>query len=71
MLLGLPHLEMVGWVVFIGPNTILAVGEKMLLSTVQWTVRWRHWTVRYTCPMRLAVGSDTQVTVGAVGFYTG
>jgi hypothetical protein len=32
MLLGLPHLEMADWVVFIGPNTNLDVGEKLLLS---------------------------------------
>jgi hypothetical protein len=29
MLLGLPHLEMAGWGVFIAPNTKLAVGEKL------------------------------------------
>jgi hypothetical protein len=51
MLLGLPHLEMADWGVFIGPNTILAVGEKLLLSTA-------HWTVRCPCPVRLAVGFD-------------
>jgi hypothetical protein len=31
MSLGLPHLEMVGWGVFISPNTNIAVGEKLLL----------------------------------------
>ena len=31
MLLGLPHLRMAGWGVFIAPNTIVAVGEKLLL----------------------------------------
>jgi hypothetical protein len=31
MLLGLPHLEMAGWGVFIAPNTNRAVGEKLLL----------------------------------------
>jgi hypothetical protein len=31
MLLGLPHLEMAGRVVFIDPNTKLAIGEKLLL----------------------------------------
>jgi hypothetical protein len=30
--LGLPHLEMVGWGVFIASNTKLAVGGKLLLS---------------------------------------
>ena len=52
ILLGLPHLEMIGWVVFIDPNTILAVGEKLLLSAA-------HRTVRCPCPVHLAVGSDT------------
>jgi hypothetical protein len=39
-------------VVFIGPNTILAIGEKPLLSVAHQTV-WCPW------PVRLAVGSDT------------
>jgi hypothetical protein len=30
MLLGLPHLEMASWVVFIGPNTILTVWRKVV-----------------------------------------
>jgi hypothetical protein len=38
-------------VVFIGPNTKLAVGEKLVLSVV-------HRTVRCPYPVRLAVGSD-------------
>jgi hypothetical protein len=29
MLLGLPHIEMASWGVFIAPNTKLAVGEKL------------------------------------------
>jgi hypothetical protein len=29
MLLGISHLEIVGWGVFIAPNTKLAVGEKL------------------------------------------
>jgi hypothetical protein len=41
MLLGLPQLEMAGWVVFIDPNTKLAVGEKLLLSAAHRIVRWR------------------------------
>jgi hypothetical protein len=57
MLLGLPHLEMLVGVIFIGPNTILVVGEKLLLS--HRTARWRHRTVRCPCPVRLAIGSDT------------
>jgi hypothetical protein len=40
MLLGLPHLKMAGWGVFIAPNTKLAVGGKLLLSMVHRTVRW-------------------------------
>jgi hypothetical protein len=50
MSLGLPHLEMTGWGVFIAPNTKLAVGGKLLLSVV-------HRTVRCPCPVRLAIGS--------------
>jgi hypothetical protein len=57
MSLGLPHLEMAGWGVFIAPNTKLAVGGKLLLSVVHRTVRWGHWTVQCPCPVRLAVGS--------------
>jgi hypothetical protein len=34
MSLGLPHMEMAGWGVFIAPNTNLDVGGKMLLSVV-------------------------------------
>jgi hypothetical protein len=48
MSLGLPHLEMAGWGVFIAPNTKLAVGGKLLLSVV-------HRTVWCPCPVRLAV----------------
>jgi hypothetical protein len=35
MLLGLPHLSN-GWLseIYLGPNTIIAVGEKLLLSVV-------------------------------------
>jgi hypothetical protein len=39
-------------VVFIGPNTILAAGEKSLLSAA-------HRTVRCPCLVRLAIGSNT------------
>jgi hypothetical protein len=34
MSLGLPHLRMAGWGVFIAPNTIIAVGGKLMLSAV-------------------------------------
>jgi hypothetical protein len=50
-------------VVFIGPNTKLAVGDKLLLSAA-------HRTVRCPYPVRLAVGLTLQVTVGAQAFYT-
>jgi hypothetical protein len=42
MLLGLPHLE----VVFVGLNTILVVGEELLLSAAHRIVWWGHLTVR-------------------------
>jgi hypothetical protein len=48
MLLGLPHLEMVGWGVFIAPNTKLAVEEKLLLSATHWTV----WCPLFGAPSR-------------------
>jgi hypothetical protein len=52
--------------VFIGPNSILAIGEKMLLcGTPDSPVEAPD------SPVRLAIGFDTQVTVGVVGFYTG
>jgi hypothetical protein len=69
-LLGLPYLGIAGWVVFIGPNTKLAVGEKLLLSTAHRTVRWGHRTVRCPCLVHLDVGLTPQVTVGAAGFCT-
>jgi hypothetical protein len=34
MSLGLPHMEMVGWWCIYSPNTIVAVGGKLLLSAV-------------------------------------
>jgi hypothetical protein len=58
-------------VVFIDPNTKLAVGEKLLLSVAHRTVRWGHQTLWSPCPVRLAIGLTPQVTVGAAGFYTG
>jgi hypothetical protein len=68
MSLGLPHLEMAGWGVFIAPNTNIAIGGKLLLSVVHRTVRWGHRTVRCPCPVRLAVSLSEQVTVGAQTF---
>jgi hypothetical protein len=58
-------------VVFIGPNTILGIGEKFSLSVAHRTVWWGHRTVRCPCPVCLAIGLTPQVTVGAAGFYTG
>jgi hypothetical protein len=63
MLLGLPHLEMASWVVFIDPNTKLAVEENLLLSAA-------HQIVWCPCLVHLAVGLTPQVIVGAAGFYT-
>jgi hypothetical protein len=72
MLLGLPHLRMAGWGVFIAPNTIVAVGEKLLLSAAHRTVRWCTGQRTLACPVRLAVALlgtlSEQVTVGATGF---
>jgi hypothetical protein len=72
MLLELPHLRMAGWGVFIAPNTIVAVGEKLLLSAAHRTVRWSIGQRIVACPVRLAVAlSDPlleQVTVGTTGF---
>jgi hypothetical protein len=68
MSLGLPPLEMVGWGVFIAPNTNRAVGEKLLLSAAHRTVRWCTGQRIVACPVRLAVALSEQVTVGAGGF---
>jgi hypothetical protein len=46
-------------VVFIDPNTKLAIGEKLTLSATLDSL------------VRLAVGLTPQVTVGATGFHTG
>jgi hypothetical protein len=71
MSLGLPHMEMAGWGVFIAPNTKLAVGGKLLLFVVHQTVRCGHRTVR--CPVRYAypLGLSEQVTVGVQALHTG
>jgi hypothetical protein len=71
LLLGLPHLGIASWGVFIALNTKLAVGEKLQLSMAQHTVRWctGHCTVH--CPVSLAVGLTPQTTVGVQAFYTG
>jgi hypothetical protein len=68
MSLGLPHLEMAGWGVFIAPNTNRAVREKLLLSAAHRTVWWCTGQRIVACPVRLAVALLEQVTVGAAGF---
>jgi hypothetical protein len=68
MSLGLPHLEMAGWGVFIAPNTNRAVGEKLLLSAAHRTVRWCTGQHTVACPVRLVVALSEQVTVGVAGF---
>jgi hypothetical protein len=68
MSLGLPHLEMAGWAVFIAPNTNRAVGEKLLLYAAHRTVRWCTGQRTVACPVRLAVTLSRQVTVGVAGF---
>jgi hypothetical protein len=72
MLLGLPHLRMAGWGCIFGPNTIVAVGEKLQFSAAHRTVRWCTGQRTVACPVRLVVAlSGTlseQVTVGAAGF---
>jgi hypothetical protein len=55
--------------VFISLNTKLAVGEKLLLSAAQRTVRWCTRQCTIHCPVRLAVGLTLQATVGAQAFY--
>jgi hypothetical protein len=68
MLLGLPLLGMASWGVFIATNTIVAVGEKLLLSVAHRTVWWCTGQRTVQCPVRLAVALPHQVTVGAAGF---
>jgi hypothetical protein len=54
--------------VYIGPNSKIAVGEKLQFSAAHRTVRWciGHRTV--ACPVCLAVALSEQVTVGVAGF---
>jgi hypothetical protein len=54
--------------VYIGPNSKIAVGEKLLFSAAQRTVRWCTGQRTVACPVRLAVALSEQVTVGAAGF---
>jgi hypothetical protein len=52
-------------VVFIGPNKILVIGEKLLLCGTQGSP-----VEALNSPVRLDFGSNMQVTVGAAGVYT-
>jgi hypothetical protein len=56
--------------VYIGPNSKIAVGEKLQFSTAHRTVRWCTGQRTVACPVRLAVALSEQVTVGATGFST-
>jgi hypothetical protein len=69
MLLGLSHLGMSGWGVFIAPNTKLAVGEKLLLSAAHRIVRWCTGQCTVHSLVRLAVGLTPQATVSVQAFY--
>jgi hypothetical protein len=71
MSLGLPHLEMAGWGVFIAPNTKLAVVEKLLFSAAHRTVWWFTGQCAVHCSVRLAVALTPQTTVGVQAFQTG
>jgi hypothetical protein len=68
MSLGLPHLEMTGWGIFIAPYTNIAIEEKLLLSAAHLTVRWCTGQRTVACPVRLVVALSEQVTVGTAGF---
>jgi hypothetical protein len=56
--------------VYIGPNSKIAVGEKLKFSAVHRTVRWCTGQRTVACPVRLVVALSEQVTVGATGFST-
>jgi hypothetical protein len=70
MLLELPHKEMVGWGVFIAPNTKLAVGEKLLVGTcspgqVDPTGKWKE------CKQSLMWDDNCSVNLASQGHCTG
>ena len=71
MLLGIPPLGMLGWGVFIAPNTNLAIGRKLLLSAVTPDSPVVHRTAHCSFSGALAVTLSEHVTVGAAGFHTG
>jgi hypothetical protein len=56
--------------VYIGPNSILAVGEKLQFSAAHRTVWWCTGQRIVACPVRLAIALSEQVTVVAAGFST-
>jgi hypothetical protein len=56
--------------VYIGPNSKIAVGEKLQFSAAHRTVRWCTGQRTVACSVRLAVVLSEQVTVGAAGFST-
>jgi hypothetical protein len=56
--------------VYIGPNSKIAVGEKLQFFAAHRTVRWCTGQRTVACLVRLAVALSEQVTVGAASFYT-
>jgi hypothetical protein len=56
--------------VYIGPNSKIAIGEKLQFSAAHRTVRWCTGQHTVVCPVRLVVALSEQVTVGAAGFST-
>jgi hypothetical protein len=56
--------------VYIGPNSKIAVGEKLQFSAAHRTVRWCTGQRTVACPVCLAVALSEQVTVGAADFST-
>jgi hypothetical protein len=54
--------------VYIGPNSKIAVGEKLLFSAAHRTVPWCTGQRTVAYPVRLAVALSEQVIVGAAGF---
>jgi hypothetical protein len=61
-----------GWLgeVYIGPNSKIAIGEKLQFSAAHRTVWCCTGQRTVACPVRLAVALSEQVTVGATGFST-
>jgi hypothetical protein len=53
---------------YIGPNSKIAIGEKLQFSAAHRTVRWCTGQRTVACLVRLVVALSEQVTVGAAGF---